>query len=42
VNEKMLAYSGSQVAAASLILAMNQQNMHDLIKNIEDGTPSES
>lgn len=42
VNEKMLAYSGSQVAAASLILAINQQNMHDLIKNIEDGTPSES
>jgi len=42
VNEKMLAYSGSQVAAASLILALNQQNMHDLIKNIEDGTPSES
>jgi transcription initiation factor TFIIIB Brf1 subunit/transcription initiation factor TFIIB len=42
VNEKMLAYSGSQVAASSLILAINQQNMHDLIKHIEDGTTSES
>jgi hypothetical protein len=41
VNEKMLAYSGSQVAAASLILAINQQNMSDLMKNIEKGKPSE-
>jgi transcription initiation factor TFIIIB Brf1 subunit/transcription initiation factor TFIIB len=42
VNEKMLAYSGSQIAAASLILAINQQNMHELVSNIEKGMPSES
>lgn len=37
VNEKMLTFTGSQKAAISLILAINQHNMSDYIKNIEQG-----